>query len=316
MISPLWRLSLVHGRMSHSTNKHMLDSSHSALQFTLPTTAALLPRVDNGNNVDWSNSIDLQILTNIHGSSVPSLALNNTLTSPRPHIIIALSQATKQVGLINLGLRFWQSSWLRYVHYRPVYSLYYLSLGNLSSPEAWPQVQSKQLNEHETSNFLASPRHPPTPGQPQFCPLTFCPAHPALAPSQSYFFCLAVEINSRFGRTFLTNFVLYGESILMVISSISLPLSIHRILLHRSWLTFCVTTGISIFIISLVCFNKMYMCHLIRAGNKMQFGQIFAVMQSKKGQMGTKIVHNQINLHFVLFNIAIFGYLIAEASLL
>ena len=148
-----------------------------------------------------------------------------------------------------------------------------------------------------------------------FAPWPSVPPTPALAPSQSYFFCLAVEINSRFGRTFLTNFVLYGESILMVISSISLPLSIHRIL-HRSWLTFCVTTGISIFIISLVCFNKMYLCHLIRAGNKMQFGQIFAVMQSKKGQMGTKIVHNQINLHFVLFNIAIFGYLIAEASLL
>ena len=135
----------------------MLDSPHPALQFTLPTTAATLLRVDNGNNVDWSNSIDLQILTNITGSSVPSLALNNTLTSLHPHIIIALSQPTKQVRLINLGLRFWQSSVPRYVHYRPVYSLYYLSLGNLSSPEAWPQVQSKQLNEHETSNFLASP---------------------------------------------------------------------------------------------------------------------------------------------------------------
>ena len=34
----------------------------------------------------------------------------------------------------------------------------------------------------------------------------------------------------------------------------------------------------------------------------MQFGRIFAVMQSKKGQMEAKIVHNQINLHFVLFN--------------
>ena len=84
----------------------MLDSPHPALQFTLPTTAATLLRVDNGNNVDWSNSIDLQILTNITGSSVPSLALNNTLTSLHPHIIIALSQPTKQVRLINLGLRF------------------------------------------------------------------------------------------------------------------------------------------------------------------------------------------------------------------
>ena len=155
----------VHDSMRHSAIKHMLDSSHPALQFTLPTTAATLLRVDNGNNVDWSNSIDLQILTNITGSSVPSLALNNTLTSLHPHIIIALSQPTKQVRLINLGLRFWQSSVPRYVHYRPVYSLYYLSLGNLSSPEAWPQVQSKQLNEHETSNFLASPP-PPAPRRP------------------------------------------------------------------------------------------------------------------------------------------------------
>ena len=47
----------------------------------------------------------------------------------------------------------------------------------------------------------------------------------------------------------------------------------------------------------------------------MQFGRIFAVMQSKKGQMEAKIVHNQINLHFVLFNVAIFGYLIAERLL-
>lgn len=168
---------------------HIPQTSTCLTVLTLLSSSLYLPQlpscqggVDNSNNVDWSNSIDLQILTNIHGSSVPSLALNNTLTSPRPHIIIALSQATKQVGLINLGLRFWQSSWLRYVHYRPVYSLYYLSLGNLSSPEAWPQVQSKQLNEHETSNFLASPRHPPTPGQPQFCPLTFCPAHPGPRP--------------------------------------------------------------------------------------------------------------------------------------
>ena len=59
----------------------------------------------------------------------------------------------------------------------------------------------------------------------------------------------------------------------------------------------------------------MYLCDLIRAGNKMQFGRIFAVMQSKKGQMEAKIVHNQINLHFVLFNMAIFGYLIAERLL-
>ena len=45
----------------------------------------------------------------------------------------------------------------------------------------------------------------------------------------------------------------------------------------------------------------------------MQFGRIFAVMQSKKGQMEAKIVHNQINLHFVLFNTSnVFGYLIAE----
>ena len=204
----------------------MLDSPHPALQFTLPTTAATLLRVDNGNNVDWSNSIDLQILTNITGSSVPSLALNNTLTSLHPHIIIALSQPTKQVRLINLGLRFWQSSVPRYVHYRPVYSLYYLSLGNLSSPEAWPQVQSKQLNEHETSNFLASPPPLPPLVNHNFAPWPSVPPTPALAPSQSYFFCLAVEINSRFGRTFLTNFVLYGESILMVISSISLPLPI------------------------------------------------------------------------------------------
>ena len=198
----------------------------SPVHFTYHSCPPARAGVDNGNNVDWSNSIDLQILTNIHGSSVPSLALNNTLTSPRPHIIIALSQATKQVGLINLGLRFWQSSAPRYVHYRPVYSLYYLSLGNLSSPEAWPQVQSKQLNEHETSNFLASPHPLPPLVNHNFAPWPSVPPTTARAPSQSYFFCLAVEINSRFGRTFLTNFVLYGESILMVISSISLPLPI------------------------------------------------------------------------------------------
>ena len=100
------RLCMTADSMRHSTIQHMLERSHPALQFTLPTTAATLLSVDNGNNVDWSNSIDLQILTNITGSSVPSLALNNTLTSLHPHIIIALSQPTKQVRLINLGLRF------------------------------------------------------------------------------------------------------------------------------------------------------------------------------------------------------------------
>lgn len=164
----------------------MLDSCPSPPLSTLPTTSVpSCAGLDNGNNVDWSNSIDLQILTNIQ-SSVPSLALNNTHSHHPP----SLSHYRKQQNrfrLINLRLRFSQSSVQRYAHYRGDYSLYYLSLGNLSSPEGWPQVQSKQLNEHETSNFLASPS-PSTPGQPQFCPLTFCPAHstiPRLYPISS-----------------------------------------------------------------------------------------------------------------------------------
>ena len=91
---------VVHGSMRYSVNRHMLDTLDRRVLTQLSSSLYLpqLPSADNGNNVDWSNSIDLQILTNIPGSSVPSLAVNKALTTrhPRHHYRVITSYRKQQ----------------------------------------------------------------------------------------------------------------------------------------------------------------------------------------------------------------------------